>query len=141
MGGAASLIYGGCIGDGISGIVSDCAPSDISIIVRRALSHRLGLLHKVIYPLFSKYVQLFAGFSLSKAAAIRYVDKITVPVLFIHGREDGFVPSYMSEDLFQAADGEKYIKIVESADHMQSVVVDPEKYWASVDTFLLNVCD
>lgn len=140
MGGSASLIYGGCNGDGISGIISDCAPSDMPRIIRRVLSHRLGWLYKLIFPLLSKLVQLFAGFPLSKAAAIQYVDKISVPVLFIHGREDGFVPSYMAEALYQAVNAEKYIDIVDGADHMQSVVVDPQKYWASVDAFLQNVC-
>lgn len=140
MGGAASLIYGGCNGESISGIISDCAPSDMSQVICRVLSHRLGWLHKIIYPLLSKFTQLFAGFPLSGAAAIQYAGKVSVPVLFIHGREDGFVPSYMAEALFQAVNAEKHIVIIDEADHMQSVVVAPRKYWASVDAFLQRVC-
>ena len=61
-------------------------------------------------------------------------------MLFIHGREDGFVPSCMAEALYQTVNAEKYIVIVDGTDHMQSVVADPLKYWSSVDSFLQNVC-
>lgn len=139
MGGAASLIYGGCNGDGISGIISDCAPSDMSRIIRRVLSHRPGWLHKLIFPLLSWFVQMFAGFPLSKAAAIQYADKISVPVLFIHGHEDGFVPPYMAEALYQAVNVKKYIKIIDGADHVQSSDIAPQEYWSSIRSFVKKI--
>lgn len=139
MGGAASLIYGGCHGDGISGIISDCAPSDMPRIIRRVLSHRLDWLHKIIFPVLSWLVQMFAGFPISKAAAIQYADKISVPVLFVHGREDGFVPPYMAEALYQAVNAKKYIKIIAGADHMQSSDIAPQEYWASIRSFVQKI--
>ena len=45
----------------------------------------------------------------------------------------------MMHKLFEAASCEKMCMVVPGADHVMSVVKDPEGYWAKVEMFLRNV--
>ena len=62
--------------------------------------------------------------------------KATLPMLFIHGEEDTFVPFWMLEELYQAASCEKEKLAVPGAAHAESAAVAPELYWPAVDAFL-----
>ena len=42
----------------------------------------------------------------------------------------------MMHKLFDAASCEKMCMVVPGAEHVKSVVADPEKYWAKVENFL-----
>lgn len=140
MGAATALLYGGYYAEQIRGIISDCAPSDMTVVIRRVLSHRLRWFHNAVFPLVLFFTRWFAKYSLADAAAIRSAENITAPVLFIHGREDGFVPSYMAEDLYRLTKSRKRILIVDQADHMQSLDAAPGEYWKHVDDFICDTC-
>lgn len=51
----------------------------------------------------------------------------TIPVLFIHGDADGFVPCKMSLENYEACAADKEIVIVPKADHGMSFIVDKDK--------------
>ena len=57
----------------------------------------------------------------------------------LNGEADKFIPCSMMYKLFEAASCEKMCMIVPGADHVMSVVKDPEGYWAKVEMFLRNV--
>jgi pimeloyl-ACP methyl ester carboxylesterase len=50
------------------------------------------------------------------------------PILLIHGDKDGFIPVSQSQMLYDLAAGPKYLWIVPTAKHNQSVVVQPAQY-------------
>ena len=60
-----------------------------------------------------------------------------VPTLFIHGEKDSFVPSYMSEKLFNTKE-KGYNKLVkfENAEHCMSYASDKEKYVNIISEFI-----
>ena len=45
----------------------------------------------------------------------------------------------MMKNLFEAASCQKMSMLMPGAEHVMSVCVDPERYWAKVDTFLQTV--
>ena len=51
-----------------------------------------------------------------------------IPVLFIHGGKDEFVPARMSQMNYDACGAEKEIFIVDRAAHGTSNLVEPEAY-------------
>ena len=60
-----------------------------------------------------------------------------VPMLFIHGSEDRFVPFWMLDRLYDAcASPVKEKLIIEGAGHGLSSTVDPDRYWGTVGSFL-----
>ena len=61
--------------------------------------------------------------------------KANKPILFIHGSDDSFVPSYMSELMYQLCNSEKQLLIVDKADHGVAFLVNEEKYVKVVNKF------
>ena len=76
-----------------------------------------------------------AGYDFKEASALAQVARSQVPILFIHGSEDMFVPYEMHGRLYEAAacDKEKYV--VGGAAHGESSIVDEERYWERVTGF------
>lgn len=77
---------------------------------------------------------------LRDADCVRAVIKSKLPILFIHGSCDDFVPFEMHDKLYEASGSEIKDKlVVYGARHIESVVVDPELYWGKITEFLDRV--
>ena len=59
-----------------------------------------------------------------------------LPVLMIHGLADDFVPSYMTQQGYDACNGSKELLLVDGAGHGVSFLVDREAYVTRVIAFL-----
>ena len=75
-------------------------------------------------------------YDLMDASALEAVKRTSLPILFIHGTEDVFVPPEMSRELYDAAAGEKELLFVEGAGHVQAPDKEPELYYETVFSFL-----
>ena len=64
------------------------------------------------------------------------VKNAKVPVLFIHGATDDFVPTTMVFELYEACTSEKDLLIVDDAEHAESYKKDPASYEAKVKEFM-----
>lgn len=82
-----------------------------------------------------------AGYRLREASAIKQLENSKIPMLFIHGDEDKFVPYYMLDKLYEAAKCPKEKLVVHGAGHAQSIVLEPELYWEKVSSFLEQYVD
>lgn len=82
-----------------------------------------------------------AGYRLKEASAIKQLEKSNIPMLFIHGDQDKFVPYFMLDKLYDTATCPKEKFVVEGAGHAQSIVVEPELYWEKVTGFLHKYVD
>lgn len=77
------------------------------------------------------------GWSLKTGAScINAVKRAELPILFIHGSADEFVPFYMHDELYCAALCKKEKLVVYGAVHAQSAEVDPKLYWSTVFNFI-----
>ena len=65
-----------------------------------------------------------------------FCKKSKIPVLFIHGKEDGLVPYEMSQRGYENAPEGSRILIVEGADHGMSYLIDKNKVISQVDSFV-----
>ena len=81
-------------------------------------------------------LRLRGGYNIREASVLEAVKKSELPILFIHGDQDAFVPLEMAEELYKAADCEKELLVVEGAGHAQSQDKDPENYYGTVFSFL-----
>ncbi len=59
----------------------------------------------------------------------------TVPILFIHGERDAYVPVEQTQVLYDVKPGPKEIWICPGAKHNQAVAVDPRTYHRNVTAF------
>ena len=60
----------------------------------------------------------------------------TIPILFIHGADDHFVPPEHSERMKEATKGYAEIHLVPGAEHAMSILTDPKGYRQYVASFL-----
>ncbi|MBR6391886.1 MAG: alpha/beta hydrolase [Eubacterium sp.] len=77
-----------------------------------------------------------AGYDLADTDVRQSVINSRVPMLFVHGAADDFVPTYMGEELYNLCGNEKDILIVDNAVHASSIVVDTEGYQKKLDEFI-----
>ncbi len=75
------------------------------------------------------------GYGFHEASALAQIKKSRTPTLFIHGDADDFVPTSMVYPLYEAASTEKELLIVKGAAHVESVSVDPDLYFDTIDRF------
>ena len=59
-----------------------------------------------------------------------------VPILFMHGADDAFIPPEHSERMREATRGYGEVHLIANAGHAQSVLVNPVEYEACVRAFL-----
>ena len=86
-----------------------------------------------LIPLISAINHKRAGYDFQKDTdALSSVKRARVPMLFIHGDKDLFVPTKMVYELYDACTSEKELFVVPGADHARSYHVDPEGYEARI---------
>ena len=64
------------------------------------------------------------------------VAQSTVPILFIHGSADDFVPCSMSRENYDACASEKELLVIPGATHAMSYYYDTPAYTKAVTDFL-----
>lgn len=75
------------------------------------------------------------GWSFKEASALKQVATCKLPMLFIHGDKDDYVPTYMVVELFEQKPEPKELWIVPGVDHANSYKYEQEKYTEKVKAF------
>lgn len=76
------------------------------------------------------------GWSFQEASALKQVAKCDLPMFFIHGDADTYVPTSMVYPLFEAKKGEKELWVVPGAIHAMSYRDNSEEYTRKVNAFV-----
>lgn len=134
MGSATVMMTAGLdLPDNVKGVIADCgftSPQDIwkhltYKNMHLPYSRMLGLMTEAKYAVRTKTT----GTSHSTIDALKNCD---IPVLFVHGGDDDFVPVEMTIRNYEAFEGDKEILIIEGAGHAVNYRTDPESYEAAV---------
>lgn len=137
MGGATVMMTSGeDLPSNVKAIIEDCGYTSVDEEFTYQLNKLFGLPKFPIINAASVISKIRAGYSLGEASAIEQVKKAKVPMLFIHGDNDAFVPSYMLDEVYNAANVEKEKVVVEGAEHANSYEVNPQLYWTSIYNFI-----
>ena len=89
----------------------------------------------------NQMVKKRAGYELDECNAKRELKKAKIPILFIHGDNDTFVPCSMVYELYDACPTEKKLVIMEGAGHVESCYKDPGIYEEAVRSFVFPKVD
>ncbi len=137
MGGATVLMASGLeLPSQVKGIVSDCGFTSPKEVFTHVLH---SMYHLPAFPMIqiASFVnRRKAGYGLDDCNAAREVRKAKVPILFIHGSEDGFVPCSMCDEIYENCASPKKKLIVEGASHAESYYKAPETYEHALDEFI-----
>lgn len=123
----------------ISFLIEDCGYSDLrELYIGRAADFNIPtFLRPVLIEYLSFVCKVRSGFFLEDVSPIRDINKITVPILFIHGDSDNQNPTKMVYDLYNNKNtGIKTLYISQGANHAESLKVDKARYKEEVVNFL-----
>ncbi len=140
MGAATLLMLSGLkLPAQVKGIVSDCgftSPKEVFTHVLHTMYHLPAF---PIIPGADLVNRKLAGYGMDECNSRREVEKAEVPILFIHGGNDTFVPWQMCDDIYEHCASPKSKLIVEGAAHAESYYKDMESYEAALTKFISEV--
>lgn len=140
MGASTALMASGLmLPKQVKGIISDCAFTSPKEVFTHVLHN---MYHLPAFPMIQGadvVNRIFAGYGMDECNAKREVEKATVPILFIHGEKDTFVPVRMCGEIYECCDSPKKMLIVDGAAHGESYYKDTQKYEEAMDDFFENM--
>lgn len=140
MGGATVLMASGLsLPPQVKGIVSDCGFTSPKEVFTHVLHN---MYHLPAFPAIQGADLLnkkLAGYGMDECNAKREVMKADVPILFIHGSADTFVPCRMCDEMYEACASPKRKLIVEGAAHAESYYKDMEAYEKALTEFAEDI--
>jgi len=84
----------------------------------------------------SLLTKIRAGYSFKEASALKAVEKAKIPILYIHGESDTFVPTKLTKELYQHTASDAELLLVPRANHGESFALAQEEYKVRLDGFL-----
>lgn len=137
MGAATVLMTAGEeIPDNVKLVIADSPYSSVYELFDYQLKRMFSLPSFPILPTTGMVSDFQAGYNLKEASTLDQVRKIDIPILYIHGGNDTFVPTEMTERLYENTKSEKELLIVPDANHGESIVLDREGYLGVMHDFL-----
>ncbi len=115
--------------------IADCGYTSAKEIIKKVIADK-KLPPKLAYPFVKLGARIFGRFDLEKHSPIKAMEHCTIPIIFIHGTEDDFVPYEMSVQNFKTCSHKiKKMVSVEGAGHGLSYLVDKKGYLKAIREF------
>lgn len=139
MGGATVMMTAGeaDLAPNVKCVIEDCGYSSVWDEFAGQLQEMFGLPTFPVLDAASLVTRVRAGWGFKEASAVEQLKKTSLPMLFIHGEDDTFVPYAMLDVVYGAcASADKERLSIPGAAHGGAAGTDPELYWATVEAFL-----
>lgn len=138
MGGATAMdVAGEKLPSQVKCIIEDCGYTSVWDEFALQLKDVFGLPSFPLLDAANIACNIRAGYDFHTASSVNQLKKATLPMLFIHGDKDTFVPYSMLDQNYDAcASTVKQKLTVHGATHAKSAQTDPELYWNTVEAFL-----
>ncbi len=136
MGASTVLMAGGLeLPAQVHGIIADCGFTSPYHIWKHVVTRNLHLSYKVRARMADRLCRKRIRMGPGDYSTVEAMKSVGVPVLFIHGSDDHFVPISMTYENYTACIAPKHLLIVPGADHGMSYLVDPKAYEKAVAAF------
>ena len=137
MGGATVLMAAGLdLPKQVKGIIADCAFTSPWDIFSSVMDLNFHVPKTPVLQVADIISRKRAGFAFKECSTLDCMRENRIPVLFIHGGTDTFVPTQMSYRNYETCTAPKELLIVERAAHATSNMVAPEIYRDKVIGFM-----
>lgn len=135
MGGATVLMAAGKeLPKNVIGVLADCPYSSPRAIIKKVI-HEMNLPENLLFPFVKLGGLLFGHFNIDETSPITAIRNCKVPVIFIHGEADAYVPCRMSRDVYEQCPSPKVLLTVKDAGHGLAYLVDPDAYFKTLRHF------
>ena len=121
--------------ENVVGVLADCGFTSTRDIIFKFI-REMKLPPKLLYPFVKLGALIFGHFDPDKYSPIESVKKSKLPIIFIHGDVDDFVPTAMSEELYAASSAEhKKLVLIKGAGHGVAFPASEEEYIKALHDF------
>lgn len=136
MGAATTMMVSGDIQDSyVKCFIEDCGYTSVWDQFSKELKEDYGMPSFPILNCANLICNYKYGWDFKEASALEQVRKSTLPIFFIHGNIDTYVPTHMVYSLYKAKKGEKKLWVVKDAKHAVSYQNNKEEYTRRVEEF------
>ena len=136
MGASTVLMASGlALPENVRGILADCGYTSAMAIWKHIAKNHLHLSYQVCCGPASRLARKKISMAIDDASCPEALSKCRVPVLFIHGTDDRFVPVEMTYENYKACAAPKRLFVVPGAEHGMSYLIDPHGYEDTVKAF------
>ena len=136
MGATTVLMTAGMeLPENVRGIIADCAFTSADAIWRHVATHNLHLYYGLHAASADALCRRRIRIGAKEYSTLDAVADCEVPVLFIHGTEDRFVPVEMTYENYKACRAPKHLLVVPGANHGMSYHMDQQSYETAMTDF------
>ena len=115
----------------VRGLIADCGYSDLSTVFRNLVGKLYHL--PVMFVDVFEYVNLLkAGYDFKEASSVRSVSAARIPLVYICGDSDRYVPKDMAMQIYNACKSPKRLLLVPGAGHAASYMCAKDEYEALI---------
>lgn len=119
----------------VRGILADCGFTSPHAIWKHVVENNPHIPYRLHEAAMSDLCRKKIQVSDDEYSTLDAMETCTVPVLFIHGTEDKFVPIEMTYENYKACSAPKQLVVVPGAGHGMSYFMDQGRYESALKTF------
>ncbi len=119
----------------VHGIMADCGFTSPKAVFRHVAEKNLHMHYGMYSILLDAMCKKRICFAAGDCSAPNALSKTDIPILFVHGSDDRFVPVEMTYENYKACRAPKRLLVVPGADHAASYYVDKNNYEQAVLKF------
>lgn len=139
MGAAAVLMASSIMPKNVRGIIADCGFTSVYEIFEYVLKRDYHLPKFPIIYLTNIMSKIRAGYGYKDVNTTAEIARSDIPILFIHGENDEFVPLWMTMKNYSHCKAYKELFIVRESEHAESHYIDKKGYERRILTFIEKI--
>lgn len=137
MGAATTMMVSGEPQPGyVKCFVEDCGYTSVWDQFSKELKEQFNLPRFPLMYIADWLCQLEYGWGFKEASALKQVARCQLPMFFIHGDKDDYVPTWMVYRLYEAKPDPKELWVVPEANHAHAYLFNTEEYTEKVKAFV-----
>ncbi len=137
MGATTVLLSTGlALPDSVKAVVADCGYTSPVGIMKRVAKKTLKINASPFLPFLNLYCKLFGNFSIYGTDTKEVLKNNDIPIIFIHGSGDGFVPCEMSKEAYSVNQKNRKLILIDGADHGLSYLIDKKTVENELNVFI-----
>lgn len=135
--GASSILMSASLGlpECVHGIIADSGFTSPTEIWRHVIKNKLHLPYALYSRAANRECFRRTGQYADSCSTLKALSQCNIPVLFIHGEEDNFVPIEMTYRNYSICTSPKHLFTVSGANHCMSYYIDPAGYEREMVSF------
>jgi len=140
--GSATCLLEQADDDRVKFVISDAGFKDLKFLIKSQIKSR-KLSPRLFYVVVNMFVWFISKSNLTKVSPIKSIEKANIPILFVHGKLDDFIPYQHTVDMYESYSGKKMLFLAEkNAYHARSYYQNQSEYFSVLkefnDKYLIN---